>query len=104
MANDMLQAILDAEEECKKLETDAQTKADNAIHLAKINSVQIIKDAKEKANSDANTLLQKVKTENQAELEQALQNAEIQCNKITANAERNRTKVITSAINYLIGL
>lgn len=103
MAKDMLDAVYKAEEECRQREAEAKSKASQAEQQAKKDCAKLIKDAEAKANADAQALFGKAKQSGEAELQKALNDAEKKCSAISATAEKNRTKVITNAVNYLIG-
>ena len=98
MAKDMLDAVYKAEEECRQREAEAKSKASQAEQQAKKDCAKLIKDAEAKANADAQALFEKAKQSGEAEI-----TVETLCRKLSATAEKNRTKVITNAVNYLIG-
>jgi len=57
MAKDMLQAVFNAEEECKLREINARAEASKRIQQAKADAVQLIKDAENDANIKAQAIL-----------------------------------------------
>lgn len=103
MAKDMLQAVFNAEEECRLRESNAKAEASKRIQQAKADAVQLIKDAENDANAKAQAILDNEKRAGEKALEKAKLDAKNECTIISDTAEKNRTKVIKNAVKYLIG-
>ena len=103
MAKDMLQAVFNAEEECRLRESNAKAEASKRIQQAKADAVQLIKDAENDANAKAQAILDNEKRAGEKALEIANLDAKNECTIISDTAEKNRTKVIKNAVKYLIG-
>lgn len=103
MAKDMLQAVFNTEEECKKRENDAKAEASKRIQQAKTEAAQLIKDTEASANLNAQAILDKERALGKEALEKARLDAEKECAVISETAEKNRTNVIKNAVSYLIG-
>ena len=103
MAKDMLQAVFNAEEECRLRESNAKAEASKRIQQAKADAVQLIKDAENDANAKAQAILDNEKRAGEKALEKAKLDDKNECTIISDTAEKNRTKVIKNAVKYLIG-
>ena len=62
---------------------------------------RLIANAKTEAEKKAQDMFETAKADGRKELEEAEALAEIKCNKISENAEKNRSDVIKKAVNYL---
>lgn len=102
MAQDMLNAIYNAEEECKQRELQANSDAQKKAEQTKKDVAALIENAKITANNEASALFDSVKAESEKQLEKAKAEAKLQCDAISAVAQNNRQTVIKSAVGQLI--
>ncbi len=101
MAKDMMNAIFEAEEECKARETQAKAQAAQDVDDAKAKANMLIDEAKAQAQTEARQLFDKLKKEGAMELDQSIKVAEIHCAEISKRAEQNRSKVINAVVEKL---
>ena len=101
MAKDMLDAVLNAENDCKAREAEAKAKAEQAVVQAEKDCERLIAISRAEAEKKAKEMFEKAKADGIKELEEAEALAEVKCNKISKNAEKNRSDVIKKAVNYL---
>ncbi len=103
MAKDMLNAVLEAENECKLRVSDAKSRADMKITDAKKQAQKMIETAVANAQDNAQKAFDKVNSDAAIELKAAAALADEKCSRISQTAEKNRTKVIKNAVDFLIG-
>lgn len=101
MAKDMLEAVYQAEEECKQRETNAKAKSAQRIEQAKAEAAQAVLLAKENAQKSAEVLFEKTMGENRQELKSACEKADFDCEILSQTADKNRSRVIDGAIKIL---
>ncbi|MCQ2514161.1 MAG: hypothetical protein MJ089_03590 [Ruminococcus sp.] len=101
MAKDMLNAIFNAENECKKRESEAKAQAQLKQEKAHNDAVELVRSAKLEAENNAQKLYKAVESENQKELEHAKRDAEKRCNVLSNTAEKSRSKVIKNVVAML---
>ncbi len=102
MAKEILNAIYNAEEECKARENDANLKAQEQIDKAKKDADELIKKAENNALNEADELLDKARLDSDKELENAKKEASEKCLLISETASKNRENVINLAVNMLL--
>ena len=102
MAKDMLDAVLNAESECKIREAEAKAKAEQAVLQAEKDCGKLKAKVKAEAESRAQAMFEKARSDGKKELTEAVKLSEIKCKKISETAEKNRLSVIKNAVNYLI--
>ena len=93
MAKDMLDAIYNAEEDCRQREANARAESAERVEQTKA--------AKEKAQKDADMLFEKTAKEGKKELEKASEKANLECDILSRTADKNRKRVIDGAIQRL---
>ena len=69
MAKDMLDAIYNAEEDCRQREANARAESAERVEQTKADAKQVVLSAKEKAQKDADMLFEKTAKEGKKELE-----------------------------------
>lgn len=102
MAKNMLEAVIDAEQQCAKREANAKTAAAQKAEKAKQDAAELLSKAKEKALANAEALYAQAKADGEGELQKAVRNANRQCNELSQTAEKNRSRVIDLAIKQLV--
>lgn len=102
MAQDMLNAIYNAEEECKQRESQANLDAQKKAEQTKKDVAVLIENAKISAQNEASALFDSVKADGEKLLENARAEAKLQCDAISTVAQKNRKTVIKSAVGQLI--
>lgn len=103
MAKDMLDAIYKTEEQCSKREADAKAHASQKIEQSRQEAAKLISKARENAINDADNLCRQAKAAGENDLKKAIGEAESRCNALSKTAEKNRSRVIKSAIEMLVG-
>ena len=98
MAKDMLDAIYNAEEDCRQREANARAER---VEQTKADAKQVVLSAKEKAQKDADMLFEKTVKEGKKELEKASEKANLECDILSRTADKNRKRVIDGAIQRL---
>lgn len=101
MAKDMLDAIYNAEEECKQREMRARAISAEKIEQTKTKAEQVVLSAKEQSHKNADILFEKAVNESKKELQQTRDKAKIDCEILSQTAEKNRSRVICEAIKML---
>lgn len=61
MAKDMLDAIYNAEEDCRQREANARAESAEKVEQTKADAKQVVLSAKEKAQKDADMLLKRLR-------------------------------------------
>ena len=102
MAQDMLNAIYNAEEECKQRESQANLDAQKKAEQTKKDVAVLIENAKISAQNEASALFDSVKADGEKLLENARAEAKLQCDAISTVAQKNRKTVIESAVGQFI--
>lgn len=101
MAKDMLEKINNAEEGCRKRESDAKLKSDQKKAEAKTQATKMIADAEQKANENAKALFDAARSQGIEHLSKVKNQSEKQCAAVSELAEKNRHSVIKSAVNLI---
>lgn len=102
MAKDMLDAIYNAEEDCRQREANARAESAERVEQTKADAKQVVLSAKEKAQKDADMLFEKTAKESKKELEKASEKANLECDiLLSRTADKNRKRVIDGAIQRL---
>lgn len=101
MAQDMLNAIFEAEEECKQREIQAKENAVKSREQAQKDASALVKQAVSDAENKAQQLFDSIKTDSNKELENARLAAKNDCERISKTAEKNRSKVINDVVDLL---
>lgn len=102
MAKDMLDAIYNAEEDCRQREANARAESAERVEQTKADAKQVVVlSAKEKAQKDADMLFEKTAKEGKKELEKASEKANLECDILSRTADKNRKRVIDGAIQRL---
>lgn len=102
MAKEILDAIYNAEEECKTKETEAKTEAQARIKDAEIKAQKFIDDAEAKAKEEADELVAQAEKNGEDNFEKAKAAASGKCEIITQSAKKNRQTVIKQSIDALL--
>lgn len=101
MAKDMLDAIYNAEEDCRQREANARAESAEKVEQTKADAKQVVLSAKEKAQKNADMLFEKTAKEGKKELENASEKANLECDILSRTADKNRKRVIDGAIQRL---
>lgn len=72
MAKDMLDAIYNAEEDCRQREANARAESAERVEQTKADAKQVVLSAKEKAQKDADMLFEKTAKESKKSLRKPL--------------------------------
>ena len=98
----MLNAIYNAEEECKQRESQANLDAQKKAEQTKKDVAVLMENAKISAQNEASALFDSVKADGEKLLVNAKAEAKLQCDAISTVAQKNRKSVIESAVGQLI--
>lgn len=101
MAKDMIDAILQAEEECKQREAKAKSDAAVKNEQAHKDAQRLIDSAVAQAKAEAEELFAATDADGKKLLSKAKASAEAECSKISQTAEKNRKKVIKAVADML---
>ena len=88
MAKDMLDAIYNAEEDCRQREANARAESAEKVEQTKADAKQVM-------------LFEKTAKEGKKELEKASEKANLECDILSQTADKNRKRVIDGAIQRL---
>lgn len=102
MAKDMLDAIYAAEEEFGRREDEAKTQSAQTVAQAKQDAKELIDRRVKKAEEDARAELDAARADGEKTLAQANAEAQTECEKISASAEKNRPAVIRKAAEAIL--
>ncbi len=103
MAKDMLDAICAAEAEAKNSEINAKQTAAQMAAKAKRDAAELISKREKQAQAEAEKQLEKAKADGEAAAVNAAENAQKECDAISAAADKNRGAVIKKAADALLG-
>lgn len=101
MAQSMLNAITEAESRCNARETEALESARRLAEKAEIDAKAIIDDAEKEAAAAADRKIAEAKTAYEDLVKKRIAEAETECEKISAAADKNRKAVVQSVIAEL---
>lgn len=102
MAKEILDAIYNAEEECKTREAEAEKAADEKIEVAKKQAEELIKNAEAEAERNSTVRIESIKSEAEAIYNKAQNAADSKSSLISSIAEKNRADVIKQSVEALL--
>ncbi len=102
MAKEILDAIYNAEEECKAREAEAEKAAEEKIDAAKKQAEELIKNAQAEAEKNSEARIESIKAEAEAIYNKAQNAADSKSSLISSTAEKNRADVIKQSVEALL--
>lgn len=101
MASEMLNAVINAEKECTLKEAAVKKQAELDKQNAKKQAALLIEDAQKEANNMLKTNEAEMKAQSEHDIAKAIDEAELECKRLSANANKNTVRVIKMAVDML---